>query len=155
MAYALAAWLAITTPVLAACPTDLLPVTILLKHAWTVVLARVVESTFPGPLPPAPEITVDERRKLLSATAKVLVLKSWREPFAPGSYVRVAQPMPFFGCCLMASLPVGDDFVFFARLDMEPISSSEGGVLEVSQATCVMKELDEMAAKGTLAPKPD
>jgi hypothetical protein len=154
--YALAAWLAIATPASAACPTNLLPVRILLKHAWTVVLARVVESTFPGPLPPPWEMKVEEqRRRVWSATGKILVLKTWRGPFAPGSYVRFAQPALFAGCCLMTSLPIGDEFVFFASLDMEPISASEGAVIELSQATCVMKELDEMVAKGTLALKPD
>jgi hypothetical protein len=143
-----------STSVAAQCPKE--PVTVFLKRAWTVVLARVVESTFPGPMPQ--HMTSEEFTRATSATAKVVILKSWRGPFQAGTHVRLANELPLCagsGCMLVTSLPVGDEFVFFSVQDIQPLSASVGQVIEMPEANCMIERLDDLVAKGELTRKPE
>jgi hypothetical protein len=140
-------------PSRADCPTE--PVTNLLKSAWTVALVHVVQSTFPGPLPLPPVRTADEERKIMSATAKVLVLKSWRGHFPLGTYVDISNFGMCFGSgCDFSSLPVGDDFVVFSTQDVGPIIGMTSYFIEKYDARCVIEVLDKLAAKSDLPEKP-
>jgi hypothetical protein len=92
-----------------------------------------------------------------TATAKVLVLKSWRGHFAPGTYVNISNVAPCFGfgCDSFSSLPIGDDFVVFSTQDVEPILGLGSTFIEKYDAHCVIEVLNMLAAKGELPEKPE
>jgi hypothetical protein len=119
----------------------------LLKTAKAVVLARVVESTFDR-LRPHEHWTEEELEHFVAPKAKVLVLLSWKGPFAAGNHLNVGNwPVLMGGCCLITTMPVGKEYVFlFERLGTDPLGLWEQQAIDSSEATCLMTLLDRMKA---------
>jgi hypothetical protein len=111
-------------------------------YSSAIILGRVLASTFPGS-PSAPE-TPSSIKALMDATATLVVLKSWKGRYHPGDYVRVAQPQLMGGCCIRYSLPVGSQFLIFARQESEPLEITEFSVIVLADASCEIAELDSL-----------
>jgi hypothetical protein len=112
----------------------------------TVILVRVLESTFPGP-PSSTDTRDGYFHALGDATAAVVVLRSWKGQLTSGARVQITQRQLMGGCCLRASLPSNQKFLIFAQQRVSPLEVTEDSVLDMRDALCKTSRLDSLSEK--------
>jgi hypothetical protein len=90
----------------------------LFQSARAAVLVRVLESTYPSP--PSKRDS-ESFSRLWDATAKLLVLRSWKGPFLAGSTISASGKDPCFGPCVPYQFQVGQEVVVFLYEEGEPV----------------------------------
>jgi hypothetical protein len=120
-------------------------------EGWqTVILVHVVESSFP------PVIDSVDDDSILDASATVLVLKSWKGPFAAGRVLHVA---PLGGCagssCVSYPLQAGDDLLIFDQRTEDPIHAVQPFVLRAEDSKAAMATLDQLVHDRPSSPGPN
>jgi hypothetical protein len=109
-----------------------------LELARTVILVRVVESTFRGAADSLPVSTFP--------SATVLVLRSWKGPFSAGHLLHAAPPGFCAGSrasCQPYPLHAGDEVLIFAQQTDDPIVASEYSVFRAAESKATMEVLDQ------------
>jgi hypothetical protein len=105
------------------------------ETAHTVILVRVVESTFPAVADFSPDSAF--------ARATALVLKSWKGPFSAGRLLHIAPPGDCIGfSCLPYPLQAGDEVLIFSQRTEDPIIAVEGLVFRAAESKSALEVLD-------------
>jgi hypothetical protein len=106
------------------------------ETAQTVILVRVVESTFPAVAdaaddPPFPK-------------ASALVLRSWKGPFSTGLLLHLAPPYVCVGfSCQPYPVQAGDEVLIFTQGTRDPITVIQGMVFRAAESKSMMEVLDQ------------
>ena len=102
----------------------------------TVVLVRVVESTFPAVANSAPDYDF--------AHATALVLKSWKGPFSAGRLLHITPPGGCAGSnCTPYPLQAGDEVLIFTQRTEDPITALQGMVFRAPESQSMMEVMDQ------------
>jgi hypothetical protein len=105
----------------------------------TIVLVRVVESTFPAAIHSGVDVSQD-------ASATVLVLKSWKGPFQTGRSLHVVPPGYCFGSsCLPYPLRPGEELLIFDGRTVDPIFALQSFVYRAADSKVSIAALDALA----------
>ena len=89
-----------------------------LHNARAAVLVRVLESTYPVPTYSGDR---DSMLRMWNATAKLLVLRSWKGQFPVGATITAAAVDMCAGACMPYPFQVGQEVVVFLYEEGEPV----------------------------------
>jgi hypothetical protein len=106
------------------------------EAAQTVILVRVIESTFPAVADPAHDLSFHH--------ASVLVLRSWKGPFSVDLLLHIMSPGVCFGfSCQPYPVQAGDEVLIFTQGTRDPIGALQGSVFRAAESKSMMDILDQ------------
>jgi len=137
------------TRYLAGCPD---PFAEEFTNARAVVLVGVIASTYPRLIAstypyPSEAARRDYLSRLLGATVKLRVLRSWKGSFSTGASIAVATQQLCTGLCMPYPFQVGEKVVVFIYDSAEPISVSPRSVIDAAHVKDAISALDALAVK--------
>ena len=107
------------------------------EAAQTVILVRIVESTFPT----VPDLA---HNPLFIPSASALVLRSWKGPFSAGLLLHLAPPSFCAGSnCQPYPVQAGEEVLIFAQQARDPITAIQGNVYRAAESQSMMEVLDQ------------